>query len=192
MGREFIERYFLELNDAIGQVPLHRVERVVQHIYRAYQNGKQVFILGNGGSASTASHFCCDLGKGAVVDGKPRLRVMSLNDNMALLSAYANDFGYESIFVEQMKNLVQEGDVVICITASGNSPNVIQAIEFANEAGTTTIGLLGFGGGKAREMVAEHVTIDNSNYGQVEDVHMFLAHCVSQCFREWVTNGGPI
>lgn len=116
---------------------------------------------------------------------------MSLNDNMALLSAYANDYGYESIFVEQMKNLVQEGDVVICITASGNSPNVVKAIEFANELGTTTIGFLGFGGGKARDLVTEHVTIENHNYGQVEDVHMFLSHCVSQCFREWVTNGGP-
>jgi len=177
MGTESIERYFQGLKEAIGQVPLDRVERVVGHIYRAYREGKQVFILGNGGSASTASHFCCDLGKGAVVDGKPRLRVMSLNDNMALLSAYANDCGYESIFVEQMKNLVQEGDVVICITASGNSPNVVRAIEFANSAGTTTIGLLGFGGGKAKELVTEHVTIDNRNYGQVEDVHMFLAHC---------------
>ena len=191
MGTEFIKRYFSELNEAISQVPQVQVERVVQHIYRAYRENKQVFILGNGGSASTASHFCCDLGKGAVVDGKPRLRVMSLNDNMALLSAYANDCGYESVFVEQMKNLLQEGDVVICITASGNSPNVVRAIEFANEAGTTTIGLLGFGGGKARELVTEDVTIDNRNYGQVEDVHMFLAHCVSQCFREWVTNGGP-
>lgn len=191
MGTEFIERYFSELHDAIGEIPSDKVEKVVQHIYRAYQENKQVFILGNGGSASTASHFCCDLGKGAVVDGKPRLRVMSLNDNMALLSAYANDCGYESIFVEQMKNLVQEGDVVICITASGNSPNVVKAIEFANELGTTTIGFLGFGGGKARDLVTEHVTIENHNYGQVEDVHMFLSHCVSQCFREWVTNGGP-
>ena len=188
MENQIIKNYFKELTDAVWQIPVSNVERVVQIIYDAYCNGKQVFIMGNGGSASTASHFCCDLGKGAVVDGKPRLRVMSLNDNMALLSAYANDCGYESIFVEQMKNLVQEGDVVICITASGNSPNVLRAIEFANEVGTTTIGLLGFGGGKARELVAEHVTIDNSNYGQVEDVHMFLAHCVSHCFREWVRN----
>lgn len=191
MGNDIIERYFRELTGAISQIPVRKVERLVQVIYDAYCNGKQVFILGNGGSASTASHFCCDLGKGAVVDGKPRLRVMSLNDNMALLSAYANDCGYESVFVEQMKNLIQEGDVVICITASGNSPNVIRAIEFANEAGTTTIGLLGFGGGEARELVTEHVTIDNRNYGQVEDVHMFLAHCASQCFLEWVTNGRP-
>ena len=185
MGTEFIERYFSELRDVIGQIPLDKVEKVVRHVYRAYAEGKQVFILGNGGSASTASHFCCDLGKGAVVDGKPRLRVMSLNDNMALLSAYANDCGYESVFVEQMKNLIREGDVVICITASGNSPNVVRAIEFANESGTTTIGFLGFGGGRAKELVTEHVTIDNRNYGQVEDVHMFLAHCASQCFREW-------
>lgn len=192
MGNDIIERYFRELTDAIWQIPVGKVEKVVQHIYRAYLDNKQVFILGNGGSAATASHFCCDLGKGAVVDGKRRLRVISLNDNMALMTAYANDFGYESIFVEQMKNLIQDGDVVICITASGNSPNVVRAVEFANEHGAITIGFLGFGGGKVKELVKEHVTLENQNYGQVEDVHMLLSHSISHCFREWIMNGGPV
>jgi D-sedoheptulose 7-phosphate isomerase len=116
MGTDIIKGYLRELTDSIWQIPTSKVETVVQLLYQAYYDKKQVFILGNGGSASTASHFCCDLGKGAVVDGKPRLRVMSLNDNTALLTAYANDLGYENVFVEQMKNLVQEGDLVICIT----------------------------------------------------------------------------
>ena len=191
MGNHFIQNYLKELRNAIDEIPVNKVEKIVRYIYRAYLDKKQVFILGNGGSASTASHFSCDLGKGAVVDGKPRLRVMSLNDNMALLTAYANDLGYEYVFVEQMKNLIQQSDVVICITASGNSPNVLRAIEFANEQGAATIGLLGFGGGKARGMVTEHLTLDNHNYGQVEDMHMLLSHSISQCFLDWIKNGRP-
>ena len=189
MGKEIIQGYFDELMETISQIPVKKVERVVEIIYQAYCRNNQVFTLGNGGSASTASHFCCDLGKGAVVDGNPRLRVISLNDNMALLTAYANDLGYDSVFVEQMKNLIQEGDVVICITASGNSPNVVRAVEFANKQGAITVGILGFGGGKVRDMVKEHVTLENHNYGQVEDAHMLLAHSVSHCFREWIING---
>lgn len=191
MEKRFIENYLEQLKDAIEEIPVNKVEKVVYYIYQAYLNKKQVFILGNGGSAATASHFCCDLGKGAVIDGKPRLRVMSLNDNTALLTAYANDLGYEHVFVEQMKNLIQESDVVICITASGNSPNVLRAIEFANEQGAITIGLLGFGGGKAKDMVTEHVVLNSHNYGHVEDIHMVLSHSISQCFLEWIKNGGP-
>ena len=186
MGKVIIQEYLNQLAEIMSQIPVKKIERVLEIIYRAYTHNRQVFILGNGGSAATASHFCCDLGKGGVVDGKPRLRVMSLNDNMALLTAYANDFGYESVFVEQMKNLLHKGDVVVCITASGNSSNVVQAIEFANEKGAISIGFLGFGGGKAREMVTEHITLESHNYGHVEDIHMVLAHSISQCFREWV------
>jgi len=189
MGRLHIQNYLNQLAEILSEVPVEKVERVMEIIYKAYTQNRQVFILGNGGSAATASHFCCDLGKGSIVDGKPRLRVMSLNDNTALLTAYANDIGYESVFVEQMKNLLQEGDIVICITASGNSPNVLRAIDFANEKGAISIGFLGFGGGSAREIVTEHITLESHNYGQVEDIHMVLAHSISQCFREWVEKG---
>jgi D-sedoheptulose 7-phosphate isomerase len=189
MVRPHIQKYLSQLAEALSEVPVEKVERVMEIIYEAYTQNRQVFILGNGGSAATASHFCCDLGKGSIVDGKPRLRVMSLNDNTALLTAYANDIGYESVFVEQMKNLLQEGDIVICITASGNSPNVLRAIDFANEKSAISIGFLGFGGGRAREMVTEHITLKSHNYGQVEDIHMVLAHSISQCFREWVEKG---
>lgn len=189
MGKKTIEKYLRQLMKSVSDLPVEKAERIVGLIYQAYIENRQVFVLGNGGSAATASHFCCDLGKGAAVDGKPRLRVMSLNDNIALLTAYANDVGYESVFVEQMKNLLQEGDLVICITGSGNSPNVLSAIEYANRKGATTIGFLGFDGGTAKYMVTEQITLNNYNYGQVEDLHMLLAHSVSQCFREWVVNG---
>lgn len=187
---EYLDRHGLE--EVLINIQHHakQVEDFVEMIYQAYSENRQVFIFGNGGSAATASHFCCDLSKGAAVDGKPRLRVMSLNDNVALLTAYANDNGYENVFVEQLKNFLQQGDLVICITGSGNSPNVLSAIEFANKKGGISIGFLGFDGGIARLMVAEHITMDNYNYGQVEDLHMLLAHSISQCFREWVVNGG--
>ncbi len=188
-GKNFIHTYMDQVRRTISQLPFNDVEQVVLMIYDRYTAGKQVFILGNGGSASTASHFCCDLGKGAVIDGKPRLRVVSLNDNTALLTAYANDCGYESVFVEQLKNLVQKGDLVICITASGNSPNVLRAIEYAKEVGADTVGFLGFSGGKAKDMVSAHIIVDNQDYGQVEDIHVLLSHVISQCFRNWVVHG---
>jgi len=162
----------------------------MEMIYEVFKKNKQVFILGNGGSASTASHFCCDLGKGTVIDGQPRFRVISLNDNIPLLTAYSNDFGYEFVFVEQLRNLLNEGDLVICITASGNSTNVLNAIEYAKQIGAATIGFLGFGGGKAKDMVTEHITVSNSNYGQVEDIHMILAHAACQYFRERIAREG--
>jgi D-sedoheptulose 7-phosphate isomerase len=190
--KEWIEKYLRQMMHTLSEVPVEKIERIIELIQQAYVDEKQIFILGNGGSASTASHFCCDLAKGTVVDGKRRLRVISLTDNVALLTAYANDLGYESVFVEQLKNLLQENDLVICITGSGKSPNVLSAIEYANKRGATTIGLLGFDGGLAKGMIKEHITLRNHNYGQVEDLHMILAHVISQCFKERVINGGKL
>jgi D-sedoheptulose 7-phosphate isomerase len=107
--------------------------------------------MGNGGSASTASHFACDLGKGTIIEGKPRFRVISLNDNISLITALSNDCGYEEVFREQLMNLVNTGDIVIGITGSGNSPNVLKAMEYARSRGAVTIGFIGFDGGKLRE-----------------------------------------
>lgn len=186
MVKGVLEGYMSLVMDTLRQVPIENASRVVEVIYQAYETGKQVFIVGNGGSASTASHFACDLGKGSVVNGKPRLKVLSLNDNMALLTAYANDVSYEDVFAEQLKNLLDEGDVLIGITGSGNSPNILKALETANEMGAVTVGLLGFGGGKARKLCRVHVTVDEDIYGPVEDIHMFLAHAVSEGFKHLV------
>jgi len=144
--------------------------------------------MGNGGSASTASHFACDLGKGTICEGKPRFRVVSLNDNMPLITALSNDFGYERVFIEQLMNLVSPDDLVISITGSGNSPNILKAVEYAKKQGAKTIGLIGFGGGKLQEIVDEHITVSNTNYGQVEDIHLILAHALSQYFKEMIEN----
>jgi D-sedoheptulose 7-phosphate isomerase len=188
MIKQFTDGYFSELKKTLEDIPMNKVERIVQMIYEAYCNNKYVFIMGNGGSASTASHFACDLAKGTICEGKPRFRVVSLNDNMPLITALSNDFGYERVFIEQLMNLVNPGDLVIGITGSGNSPNVLKAVEYAKKQGAKTIGLIGFGGGKLQEMVDEHITVSNNNYGQVEDIHLILAHAISQYFREVILN----
>jgi D-sedoheptulose 7-phosphate isomerase len=145
---------------------------------------KQVFVMGNGGSAATASHVACDLGKNTVVAGMTRLRVMSLNDNMAHFSAYANDNGYDQVFAEQLSNYVSDGDVVISISASGNSPNVLRAVERAQERGALTIGWSGYQGGKLAQLVDLPLVIPNDKIEQIEDVHLMLGHMVTVALRK--------
>jgi D-sedoheptulose 7-phosphate isomerase len=123
--------YFDRLKAAIDDVPIDRIEAMGEILSRAYRHGKQVFIMGNGGSAATASHMACDLGKNTISANRPRFRVLSLDDNMPLLSPLANDIGYEHVFSEQLKNLIRPGDVLIAISGSGNSPNILQAMAYA-------------------------------------------------------------
>ena len=148
-------------------------------IFDAYISKHRVFILGNGGNASTASHFVCDLSKGTSIKGKTRLAVVGLTDNIALITAISNDLGYVSVFKEQLMNLLQRDDVVIGISASGCSPNVLVAIEFARSQGAYTIGICGFGGGKLCKLVDAAIVTSVNNYGQVEDTQMVLAHLIS-------------
>jgi D-sedoheptulose 7-phosphate isomerase len=155
------------------------VERVTNTLLDAYKNDKQVFIMGNGGSASAASHMACDLGKGTVVTGKRRFRVISLNDNMAVFSAIANDFGYENVFLEQIKNVINPGDVVVGISASGNSPNVVNAMRYANQAGAITVSIVGFTGGEMKRQSDICIHLQNGHYGPVEDGHMILNHMIT-------------
>jgi D-sedoheptulose 7-phosphate isomerase len=140
--------------------------------------------MGNGGSAATASHFACDLSKGTIVEGKSRFKVISLNDNMPLITALSNDFGYERVFIEQLMNLISEKDVVIGITASGNSENILQAVDYARGKRAITVGFIGFGGGKLKEMVDEHITVSSMSYEQVENIHLILSHAIAKYFRE--------
>jgi D-sedoheptulose 7-phosphate isomerase len=184
MLSEFVSSYCRGLEACRQEVPLEDLERVLQAILKAYETDRTVFVLGNGGSASTASHLACDMGKGTAVPGQRRLRVVSLADNQALLTAWANDTCYEMVFKEQLENLLQPGDVVIAISASGNSPNVLRAVEYAKEQGAVTIGLIGFGGGKLKRLVDLDITVSSRNYGQVEDYHLTLNHIISQYLRQ--------
>lgn len=183
-----VEYYLKGLQGCLGELSPHDIGEIVNAIFDAYENGKQVFVFGNGGSASTASHFARDLRIGTAVDGKPRLQATSLTDNVAMLTALANDIDYESIFKEQLVGLLRKGDVVIGISASGNSPNVLRAVEFARERGAVAIGLIGFGGGRLKKIVHRSITLSSMDYGQVEDTHLVLAHIISYLIRERIAN----
>ena len=177
---DFVNNYFRGLASCQAEISIEKLNTILNVLLSAQREGRTIFILGNGGSATTASHMACDLGKGAAVPGSPRLRAISLTDNIALLTAWANDVNYESVFKEQLANLLEPGDIVVGISASGNSPNVLRAIEFANQHGAVTIGFIGFGGGKLRDLVQIDVTISSRNYGVVEDFHSILNHVLAQ------------
>lgn len=179
--------YIADVQRTLGLLPWELIEEMVEQLHRARLSGKQIFIIGNGGSAATASHFACDLGKNIVVPHLPRLRVQSLTDNMAIFSACANDYGYESVFAEQLANLVQPGDIVIAISASGNSPNVLRAVEFAQSCAAFTIGWSGYKGGKLARLVDLAIVVTNDCIEQIEDAHLVLAHMVTVALRQAAT-----
>ena len=185
---ERIKTYIANLQAAIDALPMGKIKRIIDLILEAYKADKQVFVIGNGGSASTASHFACDLGKGTIVQGKRRLRIMSLTDNVAMMTAWANDLSYDDIFVEQLKNLLNREDLLIGISASGNSKNVLKAIEYANSMDCTTIGLTGFDGGKLAKLADESIIVDSYDYGPVEDIHLILDHIIRTWIYEELTN----
>jgi D-sedoheptulose 7-phosphate isomerase len=190
---EFISKYFEGLKDIFSKINKKDIEDITDIIYKAYANERTIFILGNGGSASTASHFACDLGKGTLSrvydQSEKRLRVVSLTDNIATISAYANDLSFDDIFIQQLRNLVHRGDVVIAITGSGNSRNVIKAIKYARDSGAVTIGLLGFDGGKVRKFLDKYVIIPSDHYGRIEDVHLILEHMITDYLRTRINEG---
>lgn len=176
--------YTTDIQRTLGLLPWELIEETVQRLHYARLHGKQVFVIGNGGSAATATHFACDLGKNIVVSHLPRLRVQSLTDNMAFFSACANDYGYESVFAEQLANLVQPGDTLIALSASGNSPNVLRAIEFAQRCDAFTIGWSGYEGGQLAKLADLAIVVPNDCIEQIEDVHMILAHMVTVALRQ--------
>lgn len=183
-----ITKYIDGLNAALLATDKKAISQVAETIWKAYLNDKQIFIFGNGGSASTASHMACDLGKGVNQAGKRRLRVLSLCDNVAIMTAWANDVNYDSVFTEQLKNSLNPEDIVIAISASGNSPNVVQAVEFAKKQGAVVIGMTGFLGGKLKALSDISIHYDLNDYGQVEDLHLMAEHIITQCIREKMIN----
>lgn len=182
--------YLSRLQGVLRELPLDDIRDAVAVLHYARLNDKQVFIMGNGGSAATASHFACDLGKNLVIRGRPRFRVMALTDNMPLFSALANDYGYEHVFAEQLANLVRAGDIVIGISGSGKSHNVLNAIELARATRATTIGMTGFDGGRLKHMVDVCVLVPCHNMEQVEDTHLVLEHLITTALRKAIAEGG--
>jgi D-sedoheptulose 7-phosphate isomerase len=172
------------MKDTIDALPMDKINAVIDLLHQARQDDRQVFIMGNGGSASTATHFVCDLAKNTRRPGWPHFRVIGLTDNMAIFSAYANDEGYENVFSSQLANLVRTGDIVIGISASGNSGNVLKGIESAKRAGAVTVGFTGYSGGKLGGMVDYHLNVPSTRIEIVEDLHLAMEHMMCNTLGE--------
>lgn len=180
----FPEQYKTELFKAIDSIDLDAVRQAIEILSRARHESRHVFVCGNGGSASTASHFVCDILKGASFQRDQRFRIMALNDSMSTLTAYSNDVNYECVFVEQLKNFAQAGDVVLAISGSGNSPNVLRAIEYANSIACRTIALSGRDGGQLGRLAQLNIQVGHPHMGRIEDGHMIVAHMIAYYFMD--------
>ena len=173
-----INNYFNRLKCTLDNLDRDKIENFIQVLNKARMNGNTIFIMGNGGSAATASHFVCDFNKGAsyMHDDKKRFKFICLNDNIATMTAYANDVSYDDVFVEQLKNFLMKDDVVIGISGSGNSPNVVRAVEYANANNGITIGLTGYNGGKLKQISKYSVNANVDDMQISEDIHLILCH----------------
>lgn len=182
--RDRIERYWHDLCAVAAAMPYAALERIADTLLECNERGNTVFVLGNGGSAATASHFACDLAKGTRTPGRPAFRVIPLTDNVPMITAWGNDTSYERVFAEQLSALVRPDDVVLAITASGNSPNVLAAVDVARKAGATTIALTGESGGRVAPMSDIVVRVPLGPIEQVEDAHSILTHSLCVAIRE--------
>jgi D-sedoheptulose 7-phosphate isomerase len=182
IAADYIQSYELLLD----RIDLDAIERVVQRLRTARDTGAMIYVAGNGGSAATASHWANDLGKGTKVSGQPPFRIMSLSDNVSWFTALGNDEGYERVFSGQLENFAKPGDVLVVISASGNSPNLVRAVESARAGGVFTIGFLGFDGGLLKEQVDEclWVPTEKGAYGLVESAHSLLCHLLMDCLAK--------
>lgn len=175
-------KYLSELKGVMDQLPLTELKQAADILFHAYENDRTIVLFGNGGSAALASHLATDLAKGTHVPGPSsmknvrRMRVLSLTDNVPLMTAWSNDLEYEQVFAGQLENFVRARDVAFGISGSGNSRNVLRALELARRSGATTVGFAGFGGGMMKPLLDCAVVVDSQNMQQVEDAHVILSH----------------
>lgn len=172
-----IEEYIQGFSQVLGCLPFGQMEKFVQLLRRVREEGRCIFVFGNGGSAAVASHFACDMGKGTVREDESRFRVVTLYD-IATFSAYANDIGYERVFAEPLRSLSREGDVAVGISSSGSSPNILRAMEAARELNLATVGLAGYQGGRLKNMVDLCIIVPSEDMQHIEDAHMAILHAV--------------
>jgi D-sedoheptulose 7-phosphate isomerase len=174
-----IEKYLSELAGVLNKTPRQPLLDAAAALKKARMDKKNIYIFGNGGSAATASHMACDFGKNTRMVARPNMRVLTFNDNMPTFSAFGNDEGYEVVFSEPLKSFAEPGDLVIAISGSGNSPNVLKGVKTAHEMGLTTIGLTGFAGGKLKDLVDICVVVPSNSIEQVEDTHLIIDHMLT-------------
>ena len=179
-----VKEYLDELTKTIAALPEDKIEDIIATVKKAMDNGKKLFLMGNGGSASTASHLTADFQKGLKLAMGKRFKVISLADSIPLITAWSNDYGYERVFMEQLDSLLDEGDVVFAFSGSGNSENVLKAVERANELGGITIGFSGYEGGKLAGMCQKSVVAKSDSMQRIEDIHLIVGHIIYAVIRD--------
>jgi D-sedoheptulose 7-phosphate isomerase len=200
-NRVYIDKYFSDMREVIDRISKEDIDRVIGLLFSAWEDDHTVFIMGNGGSASTATHFACDLSKCTIVEGKKRFRAVCLNDNIPLMSALVNDQGFDNLYSEQLKNLMRPGDLLIGISVHGGSgkdkaglwsQNLLKAMNLAKEFyGGTTIGFSGFDGGAMKELADACIVVPFESTPQVESFHLVLEHLICSCLKEKIKSHGP-
>jgi D-sedoheptulose 7-phosphate isomerase len=196
---KFIKTYLSDMQNIIGKISAEDIDKAVDILFEAWKGGKAVYTCGNGGSASTATHFVCDLAKATVVEGKKRFKAFCLNDNIPLVSALTNDNGFDNIYYEQLLGSFQKGDVLIGISVHGGtgadkaglwSQNLIKAMKYARDTGGKTIGLAGFDGGLMKEIADACIVMPADSTPHVESLHLAIEHLICQCLRQRITEYG--
>lgn len=189
MNQTYLQQYIQQQKAAYDAIPLDQVQHLIDLVHQCYVDGRQLFAFGNGGSASNVSHFITDLGKSSSdklseqTPGK-RFRCLSLNENLSWITAIGNDYAYEDVYLRQLQNYAQPGDLVLTLSVSGNSPNVVKAVEWANANGLTTIALVGGKRGRVADIAHEVIVINDTHYGRVEDAQMTICHLICYSFIE--------
>jgi D-sedoheptulose 7-phosphate isomerase len=177
---EFADQYITGLTDTLKAFDGKQFQIIVDLVLKAYHDERSIFTMGNGGSGATASHFACDINKGCCFDLEKKFKMICLNDNIPTMLAYANDISYDFVFVEQLKNFFRPEDLVIGISGSGKSKNVLKAIQYANKMGGRTIGLTGFSGGDLAQVATASFVVGSNDMQKVEDVHLIITHIIMQ------------
>jgi D-sedoheptulose 7-phosphate isomerase len=181
------KEYFASLQDVLAHVDFSVIDRMTEAIWENFEQNRALYVFGNGGSAALASHFACDIGKGTVAAGRKRLRTVALTDNVPLITALANDLAYKDIFSEQLAGLAEKGDMVLAISGSGNSPNVVHGLEEARRLGLRTLVLTGFAGGSVKPLADLCLIVPSDNMQHIEDAHLCATHAIFRAIRHRMT-----
>ena len=189
MPEKYAKSYLSELVKSINAIPLDKIKEIAGVLKGAYKKGRHVFIMGNGGSAATASHFVCDLAKGTRVAGRKYFKAIGLTDNVPLLTAWSNDVAYKDVFKAQLENLLEKDDIVIVFTGSGNSPNILEAVRYSKKIKAKTVAFTGFDGGKIKDLADVCLIVPSNNMERVEDMHLILEHLIKLYLWEEIREG---
>ena len=180
----FSALYRESLIGTLARIDAGKVEQAIQWMRDARDQGRSIFVAGNGGSAATAAHFVCDMVKGASMNQPSRFRIQALGANLATLTAYSNDLSYADALTEELRNFAQPGDLYMAISGSGSSPNVVRAMEYANQAGCKTLALTGKDGGRLGSLAQLHIHVPEPHMGRIEDAHMIVCHMIGYYFMD--------